>query len=148
MPAQANPFRVESKKDESYDSPIEIHCHARPLLSVPDYKTIAQKNEAGERRRLEFMEKLKAIPGGFMEAEPFHPQCYSPHDAAERRLVLEYAIVWMKTKPDDLPSHYFESLSFEIKGEWRVILDEAKNKEHERILAALDTILTPYAPKK
>ena len=80
-----------------------------------------------------------------MGAEPIPPSAFDPKDDSQRRQVLEYALVWNRTEPEPLPTHHFESLSFDVTlPSNSAITDKAKAKEYAEIVKNLDELLAPY----
>ena len=77
------------------------------------------------------MRKLRDMPWAFKGSAPIPPSAFRPRNDQDRRLVMEYALLWNRTEPQSLPTHYFEGLSFDLTLplENSEITDKGKAKE-------------------
>jgi hypothetical protein len=142
-PAAGQPPDKESRK-------VEIVLAVRPYLTPEEYQQLRAKDEQLVASRTALERQLtKQIHWGFMGAEPIPPSAFDPKDDAQRRQVLEYALVWNRTEPDPLPTHHFESLSFDVALPiYSAITDKAKAQEYAKIVKTLDELLAPYEKSK
>lgn len=138
-PAAGQPPEKETRQ-------VEVVLALRPFLTPEQYQRRRGKDQQLVASRTALEQQLKKeIRWGYMGAEPVPPSAFDPKDVAQRRQVIEYALLWNRTEPDPLPTHYFENLSFEEMLPLNtVIADKAKAKEHERIVKDLDELLRPY----
>jgi hypothetical protein len=125
---------------------VEIVLAVRPYLTPEKYQQLRAKDEQLVASRTTLERQLKKqVRWGFMGAEPIPPSAFDPKDDSQRRQVLEYALLWNRTEPEPLPSHHFESLSFDVTLPINAaITDKAKAKEYAEIVKTLDELLTPY----
>ncbi len=138
-PAAGQPPDKESRR-------VEVVLAVHPYLTPDEYQQLRAKDEqlVASRDTLERQLK-KQIRWGYMGAEPIPPSAFDPKDDAQRRQVLEYALLWNHTEPEPLPTHHFESLSFDVTLPINsAITDKAKAKEYAEIVKTLDELLTPY----
>jgi hypothetical protein len=125
---------------------VEIVLAVRPFLTPEQYERLRTKDEQLVASRSAMERQLtKDIHWGYMGAEPIPPSAFDPKDDAQRRHVVEYALLWNRTEPAPLPTHYFEKLSFEeLLPLNSAIADRAKIKEYAAIVKAIDELLKPY----
>jgi hypothetical protein len=138
-PAPGQPAAKEKRK-------VEIALPVRPFLTPDHYERLRKKDEQLVTARTAMERQLKKeIRWGYMGAEPVPPSAFDPKDDVQRRQVIKYALLWNRTEPEPLPTHYFENLSFEEMLPLNTaIADRAKSKEYEGIVKALDELLSPY----
>jgi hypothetical protein len=138
-PAAGQPPANEKRK-------VEIVLAVRPFLTAEQYQRVKANDEQFVASRTAMERQLKKdIHWGFMGAEPVPPSAFDPKDDAQRRQVVEYALLWNRTEPEPFPTHYFESVSFEeMLPLYTAIADRAKMKEYAGIVKALDELLKPY----
>ena len=138
-PAAGQPPTKEKRK-------VEIILAVRPLLTPEQFERLKAKDDQLVAARTAMERQLKkSTRWGYMGAEPIPPSAFDPKDDAQRRLVIEYALLWNRTEPEPLPTHYFENLSFdEVLPLYSAIADTAKSKEYEGIVKAVDGLLRPY----
>jgi hypothetical protein len=138
-PAAGQPPDKESRR-------VEIVLAVRPYLTPEQYQQFRGKDDQLVASRTTLERQLKKqVRWGFMGAEPIPPSAFDPKDDAQRRQVLEYALVWNRTEPDPLPTHHCEGLSFDATLPINsAITDKAKAKEYAEIVKTLDELLTPY----
>jgi hypothetical protein len=116
-----------------------------PFLTQEQYQQLRAKDEQLVASRTAVEQRLKKqIKWGYMGGDPVPPSAFDPKDDAQRRSVLEYALLWNHTEPEPLPTHYFESVAFEEKPSLYTIADRTKAKEYTDIVKALDELLKPY----
>jgi hypothetical protein len=139
------PNPASGEKKTSQLEIVDLTLTAGPLMSPEEYAAARQKNLENNEARLNFMKKLKDIRWGHMGAEPFPPSAYEPNSEAERRLVREYAFVWMRTEPRPLPTHSYGTLSFTRSDQHYMTVDDPHAADElAQIKKSLDRILTPY----
>jgi hypothetical protein len=125
---------------------VEIVLAVCPFLTPEQYERLRAKDEQLVASRSAMERQLKKdIHWGYMGAEPIPPSAFDPKNDAQRRQVVEYALLWNRTEPEPLPTHYFDKLSFEeLLPLNSAIADRAKIKEYAAIVKSLDELLTPY----
>ena len=82
-----------------------------------------------------------------MGPNPFPPFDYHPKNEAERKLLLEYAFVWVNTEPCRLPNYHFRQLAFrgDMMENWN-FQGPGIQEEIERVRSSLLKILKKYEP--
>jgi hypothetical protein len=141
----ANPAAGEKPKTELRQ--VEIVLAVQPFLAPDQYERLRATNGERVKLRTDFESKLKkAIRWGFMGPEPIPPSAFDPGNDRERHRLLEYALLWNRTQPDLLPTHYFETVSFDVRKPllYSRITEPTKAKEYEQIMKLLDGFLKPY----
>jgi hypothetical protein len=125
---------------------VEIVLAVCPFLTPEQYAAARQKNEEGTKSRTDFERKLRDIPWAHKGGSPIPPSAFRARDERDRRLILEYALLWNRAELRSLPTHYLGSLSFDITlpPENSLIVDRSKATEYDEIVKALKRLLTPY----
>ena len=125
---------------------VEIILAVRPYLTPEEYAHVRAKDDELVKSRTDFERKLLDVPWAFKGSAPIPPSAFRPRNDQERRLVMEYALLWNRTEPQPLPTHYFEGLSFDLTLplENSVITDKTKAKECVEIVKSLEGLLKPY----
>jgi hypothetical protein len=125
---------------------VEIILAVRPFLTAEDYARVRAKDNELIKSRTDFERKLRDLPWAFKGSEPIPPSAFRPRNDQDQRLIMEYALIWNRTEPQPLPTHYFEGLSFDLtlSLENSVITDKGKAKECAELVKSLEGILKPY----
>jgi hypothetical protein len=124
----------------------EIILAVRQFLTPEEYARIHAKNDERVKSRRDFEHKLRDVQWAYKGAAPIPPSAFRSRDDRDRRLVMEYALLWNRTEPQPLATHYFESLSFDLTLplENSAITDKSKAKECAEIVKSLEGLLKPY----
>lgn len=126
---------------------VSVRFECRPFVSQEAHANATKRNLAMRDERLAFAAKhLSKVQTGYMGNPPIPPGHHTPENAEQQRAVLEYAFLWLRTVPEELPSHHYRNLSFDRNyAFYTTMADPAKAKEFNKLLDKLDEILTPYA---
>jgi hypothetical protein len=124
----------------------EIILAVRQFLTPEECGRIHTKDDELIKSRSDFQRKLRDVPWAYKGAAPIPPSAFRPRDDRDRRLVMEYALLWNRTEPHPLPTHHFEGLAFDLMLplENSAITDKSKAKECAEIVKSLDRLLKPY----
>jgi hypothetical protein len=125
---------------------VEIVLAVCPFLTPEQFAGVRRKNEDVTKARAKVEGRLRDIPWAYKGGSPIPPSAFRPRDDRDRRLVLEYALFWNRTELQPLPTHYAESLSFDmaLPPEYSHITDRSKAREYDEIVNALKRLLTSY----
>jgi hypothetical protein len=125
---------------------VEIVLAVCPFLTPELYAGARKKNDEATKLRSDAERKLRDMPWAYKGGSPIPPSAFRPRDERDRRLILEYALLWNRTELQPLPTHYVESLSFDMTmpAEYSRIADRSKAREYDEIVKALKPLLTPY----
>jgi hypothetical protein len=125
---------------------VEIILAVRPFLTPDDYARIHAKDDELIKCRTDFERKLRDMPWAHKGSAPIPPSAFRPRNDRDRRLLMEYALLWNRTEPQPLPTHHFEGLSFDLTQplENSLITDRTKAKECAEIVKSLEGHLKPY----
>jgi hypothetical protein len=128
---------------------VEIDIALNPYLSPQDYAKAHDRNDILEQRRRQFeVTRLKLHQSHFKGG--FTPAGLVPKSPEEARAIREYAMLWLATEPQRLPTHHYGTLSFsaiELHGIFvaqRKIYQPEKHQEYQQIKAMLEKLLVPY----
>lgn len=126
--------------------PVAIRLVAYPFLTAQGYAASIAAVRRGRDERLAFVRsRLKDAPYASKSPEPIPPEDFRPREDAERRLVLEYALLCRRTESPRLPTHHARGLAFHVAPDENLtIRDESKSREYARIRESLGKLLTPY----
>jgi hypothetical protein len=129
---------------------VEIVLAVCPFLTPEQYAGARKKNEEVTMLRSDSERKLRDIPWAYKGGSPIPPSAFRPRDDRDRRLVLEYALLWNRAELQPLPTHYVERLSFDltVPAEHSRIADRSKAEQYAGIIKALNQLLTPYEKKE
>ena len=124
---------------------IEIVLAVRPFLTPEEYARVHAKDDELVKSRNDFERKLRNMPWAYKGSAPIPPSAFRTRNDRDRRLVMEYALLWNRTEPQPLPTHYFEGLSFDLTLplESSLITDKTKAKECAEIVKSLEGLLKP-----
>jgi hypothetical protein len=125
---------------------VEIVLAVRPFLTPEEYSRVHAKDDGLIESRNVFERKLRDMPWAYKGSAPIPPSAFRPRNDQDRRLIMEYALLWNRTEPQLMPTHYFEGLSFNLTLplENSVITDKSKAKECAEIVKSLEGLLKPY----
>jgi hypothetical protein len=122
-----------------------------PYVTPEVWAKTHRRNEELERQRRQYEEtrlnqRQSRYKGGFT------PATYERQTGDESPIIREYALFWMNTEPQPLPTHHcgqfsvvtydLNQLSYPVK-----IHDERKDREFAQIIAGLEKIFVLYDVK-
>jgi len=127
-------------------SQVEIVLTVLPFMTAEQYESARAKDRRLTQSLITLQKKLqKQMRWGFMGGDPIPPSAFNPANDRERRLLLEYSLLWSRSEFQALPTHYYETESFDLMlSQITVITDKAKAKEYDQIVKMLDELLAPY----
>jgi hypothetical protein len=142
--AAANAPAGEEARRVTEPAAIRLVCF-RPVTQQ-EFARLKKQNGESQRQRSEMEARLKgAVRWGFMGPAPIPPSAFEPNSYQETRSVWEYAVLWQRTQPQELPTHHYESLSLTLSTESDMsISDKGKAREYSQVLEAVKKLLTPY----
>lgn len=103
---------------------IVFRFFVKPFVGLEDFKAIEAKRKKGLEERFAFEKQhLQKIPAGRLSKGGFHefksgrpaglaPENYRPRNEAEKNLIAEYRLLWKRTEPQTMPTHYSDNMSF------------------------------------
>lgn len=119
-----------------------------PYMSPPIRAKTHRQNEELERQRRQYEEtRLKQRQSRYKGG--FTPTTYQRQTGDKSPILREYALFWMATEPQILPSHHCDRFSihtFDLDPLTNPmkIHDERRAKEFDRIVGELKGIFVPY----
>lgn len=137
-----------SEDEESNWKPL------RPIyqLTVTKFLTPAQYAEASSEnaRRLAMREKFYRESRGSLARDPYKgnfpppPSYVNAKSDYEKAFVRRYALLWTRTMPRELPTHYFKTLAFVVDFDLIHFRDSAFARQSSDVHVALLSSLTAY----
>ena len=140
-------FQVLKRANER----VAVRFVAAPFVSPERHASIQQRNRERRQRRIQFEDRhlskmAEATTLTFKLELPIPPTRYKPQTGQEKHTITEYAFLWLRTQPKNLPSHAFKDISFHRHGLKRgaSIVDEAKAREYNSIMKSVEKMIEPY----
>ncbi len=129
---------------------VRLSFVVAPFLSPEDQATARAATAALLQRRLRFeADLLKQVRYAHMGPEPIPPSAFAPRTEAETRLVTQYALLWVSTQPQPLPTHHADGLSFEMRSPGAITIhDAAKSAEYAKLLEDVRKTFVPYETER
>ncbi len=148
--APSSPALPPGAKTPTHRQQVTLTFESRPYVNRSQYTELRRGNELKRQERGAFYKKhLQGIPWAAKTSPPIPPRSFSPRDKAERQLIRQYQFVWLRTAPQKLPTHFYDSLAFDMRRDWYVyLIDEAESAKYEKLLRDVQKIITPYAPAR
>ena len=106
-----------------------------------------RNNEESQRLRERFGKRVRSIID--VRDKDWKPP-YFVHAETDEQLQArrEYAFLYLRTERISLPTHHYQSLSFDVWPNYYELRDKGKDAEHHQLYEHLDRILTPYRVPK
>jgi hypothetical protein len=125
---------------------VQIVLAVRPYLTAEQYNRARARNDSLIKARSEAERNLRGMRWAYKGENPIPPSAFRPQNEQEQRQVLEYALLWIRTRPQRLPTHYWEDFAFDVTplGETTAIVDKTKAKEYQEIVKTLEGLLRSY----
>jgi hypothetical protein len=124
---------------------VKVWLALMPYKSPAEHAAARERNQRLERKRLDFFKKhLHGIPAAHKGPPPPHPQAFALGGQAETRLVRRYALLWLATEPEQLPTHYYGRLAMYYFPDGIAVEDPQGAKQHDEIVMGLAKIVTAY----
>jgi hypothetical protein len=115
------------------------------FLSEEEFARKATENRRKQARRIDFIERqLSGIERQTKNPYPYPPHAFHPKTDRERELVRQYALVWMRTEPDELPTHHDTTLAFILERDEYSFRDRAVEREYDAVRERIESLVTPY----
>ena len=115
------------------------------FLSDNQFAQRATENRRKQARRNGFIERqLSGIERQTKNPYPCPPVAFRPKSDAERELVRQYALVWMRTEPVELPTHHDGTLAFITERDGYSFRDQAVAREYDAVWENVESLVTPY----
>jgi hypothetical protein len=131
---------------------VKMDFALMPYMSPQEYELVRTRNEALERKRREFeVSRLGIEQSNFKGGVT--PASFEWQTRTTTPFLREYAILWLNTEPQPLPTHYYGSLSFRTTALGRFedfdipelkIFNAEKNQEYLQIVGGLRKLLSSY----
>ena len=142
----SSPFR--SGDDDGHEPKVmEVTIFTVRYVTPQQFLEMHRINEESQRLRERFGKRVRSIidvrdkdwtPPHFVHAE-------TDEQLQARR---EYAFLYLRTERISLPTHHYQSLSFDVLEDHYELQDKGKNAEYGQLLGHLDRILTRYRVPK
>jgi hypothetical protein len=125
---------------------LQIVLALRPYLTAEQYTRARAKNDSLIKERSEAERNLRGMLWAYKGGNPMPPSAFQPRNKREQRQTLEYALLWIRTRPERLPTHYWENFAFDVTplDEATAIVDKTKDKEYQEIVKTLEGLLSSY----
>lgn len=113
-------------------------------LAPEQYRAILGQNLDKERRRLEFERRLVGIAFSGKVSDPKPPYAFEPKNAEQSELLRQYALFWMRTELDPLPTHHYRTLAMTIQFPLVHLEDKNVQQQLEQTESRLLRLVTSY----
>lgn len=125
---------------------VMVVLEVRPYLTPEEFAHRKAKDNELIKSREMAERKLRDTSWVYKGASPVPPSAFRPRDKNERRRVLEYSLLWNRTEPERLPTHFFENLAFDVRYPFSesLITDKPRAKQYEAIVKLVEATLKPY----
>lgn len=130
--------------DDGYEPKIvEITIWSVRYVAPQRFVENHRINEESQRQRERFAKRVRSIIDVQDKSwkRPYHVHAETVEQLQARR---EYAFLYWRTEPIDLPTHHYQSLSFSVYPDYYELRDKGKDAELHQLYEHLDHILTPY----
>lgn len=143
----ALPMSVPPENPNRRSIVVEIRLVVVPFVSPEEHLRIQKDNRQRLTERVQFASKhLKGLHTHDAKSLRLtQPGFLKPKTAEQKRRVVEYAFLWIRTMPQRLPTHHYKALSFHVvKPRYLTFTQKSDARNYQKITKALESILTQY----
>lgn len=126
---------------------VEIELRSSPIMPPKQWLALWKQNQVFRKQRWNFG---KAHFRGMSwydvkSGVPYAAERLKPRTALQKKRIIEYAFLRLRTEPRELPSYHFKSLSFtRSEMPYTMFQDKRDGKRYAKISAAIEKVLTEY----